>query len=121
MTNDKPTGWGGETEAELAPLMRLADLLLIYVALWLPTYARGEVWDQRSWIAATTAAILFLVIGQSLSVYQSGRGAPLRPQIFRIWAGWFAGVVPAAAGQGRSSSHGPYLSRRRPAPKSTNS
>jgi putative colanic acid biosynthesis UDP-glucose lipid carrier transferase len=94
MTRDKPTGWGGGSDAELAPLMRLVDLVLIYVALWLPIYARGEVWDQRSWIAASIAAVLFLVIGQSLSVYQSARDARLRPQLVRIWSGWLAGVVP---------------------------
>ena len=94
MTNEKPTGWGGGSDAELAPLMRLVDLVLIYVALWLPTYARGEVWGQKSWIAASIAAVLFLVIGQSLSVYQSSRGARLRSQLVRIWAGWFIGVVP---------------------------
>ncbi len=94
MTVDKPTGWGGGSDAELAPLMRLVDLLLIYVALWLPTYARGEEWTQRSWIAATISAVLFLVIGQSLNVYQSARGAGLRAQILRIWTGWMAGVVP---------------------------
>ncbi len=94
MTNTKPTGWGGASDAELAPLMRLVDLVLIYVALWLPTYARGQVWDQKAWIAATIAAVLFLVIGQSLSVYQRARGARLRAQLMRIWAGWIAGVVP---------------------------
>ena len=94
MTNEKPTGWGGGSDAELAPLMRLVDLVLIYVALWLPTYARGEVWGQKSWIAASIAAVLFLVIGQSLSVYQSSRGVRLRAQLVRIWAGWFIGVVP---------------------------
>ncbi|MGB5701356.1 MAG: undecaprenyl-phosphate glucose phosphotransferase [Polyangiales bacterium] len=94
MTNNKLTGWGGDSDAELAPLMRLVDLVLIYVALWLPTYARAEVWDQRAWIAATIAAVLFLVIGQSLSVYESARGARLRAQLMRIWAGWIAGVVP---------------------------
>jgi putative colanic acid biosynthesis UDP-glucose lipid carrier transferase len=94
MTNEKPTGWGGGSDAELAPLMRLVDLVLIYVALWLPTYARGEVWGQKSWIAASIAAVFFLVIGQSLNVYQTSRGARLRPQLMRIWAGWFVGVVP---------------------------
>jgi len=94
MTNEKQTGWGGASDAELAPLMRLVDLILIYVALWLPTYARGQVWDQKAWVAATIAAVLFLVIGQSLSVYQSARGARLRAQLLRIWWGWIAGVVP---------------------------
>ena len=94
MTDSNPSGWGGAGDAELAPLMRLVDLVLIYVALWLPTYARGETWDQMSWIAASIAAVLFLVVGQSLSVYQSGRGARLRPQLVRIWAGWFTGVIP---------------------------
>jgi putative colanic acid biosynthesis UDP-glucose lipid carrier transferase len=94
MTNDQPTGWGGAADAELAPLMRLVDLVIIYLALWLPTYARGEEWTQRAWIAATIGAVLFLVIGQSLNVYQSARGARLRGQIVRIWGGWLAGVVP---------------------------
>ncbi|MGB5312350.1 MAG: undecaprenyl-phosphate glucose phosphotransferase [Polyangiales bacterium] len=94
MTKDKQTGWGGASDAELAPLMRLVDLILIYVALWLPIYARGQVSDQKAWIAATIAAVLFLVIGQSLSVYQSARGARLRAQLLRIWWGWIAGVVP---------------------------
>ena len=94
MTDTNPTGWGGAGDAELAPVMRLVDLVLIYVALWLPTYARGEMWDQKAWIAGSIAAVLFLVVGQSLSVYQSSRGARLRPQLIRIWAGWFAGVVP---------------------------
>jgi putative colanic acid biosynthesis UDP-glucose lipid carrier transferase len=77
--------------------MRIVDLLLIYVALWIATNAYGDQWtqwDQKSWIAASVAAALFLVIGQSLSVYQSAPGARLRRQIMRIWGGWFAGVVP---------------------------
>ena len=94
MTKHKPTGWGGGADAELAPLMRLVDLVLIYVALWLPTYARGETWDDRDWIAASVAAVLFLVVGQSLNVYQSARGARLRPQLVRICSGWLVGVVP---------------------------
>ena len=94
MTMNTPTGWGASPDAELAPLLRLVDLILIYLALWLSTYARGEDWDERSWIAGSIAAVLFLVIGQSLNVYQSARGARLRPQIVRIWIGWFAGVVP---------------------------
>lgn len=92
--DDKPTGWGGGGDAELAPLMRVVDLALIYGGLWLPTYARGEVWGQKEWIAGTIAAVVFLVIGQSLSVYESVRGVRLRQQLVRIWAGWFGGVVP---------------------------
>ena len=94
MTEKKPRGWGGASDAELAPLMRVIDMLLIYFALWLPTYARGAEWSQRSWIAASIAAVLFLVVGQSLNLYQSARGLRLRPQLIRIVAGWFVGVVP---------------------------
>jgi len=94
MTSKKPTGWGGGADAELAPIMRLVDFALIYVALWLPTYARGEVWEQRSWAAATIAAVLFMVIGQSLRLYESARGTSLRAQLMRIWSGWFVAVVP---------------------------
>jgi putative colanic acid biosynthesis UDP-glucose lipid carrier transferase len=94
MTSKKPTEWGGGADAELAPLMRLIDFVLIYAALWLPTYARGGVWDQRSWTAATIAAVLFLVMGQSLRLYESPRGTRLKPQLVRLWAGWFIGVVP---------------------------
>ena len=53
MTSKKPTEWGGGADAQLAPFMRLIDFVLIYAALWLPIYARGGVWDQRSWAAAT--------------------------------------------------------------------
>ena len=35
MTDSNPSGWGGAGDAELAPLMRLVDLVLIYLALWL--------------------------------------------------------------------------------------
>ena len=94
MTSKKPTEWGGAADAELAPIMRVVDFVLIYAALWLPTYARGEAWDQKSWTAATIAAVLFMVIGQSLRLYQSARGDRLKPQLVRIWAGWFVGVVP---------------------------
>jgi putative colanic acid biosynthesis UDP-glucose lipid carrier transferase len=94
MTSKKPTGWGGGGDAELAPLTRLVDFVLIYAALWLPTYARGEVWGQRSWTAATIAAVLFMLIGQSLRIYETARGAGLKPQLVRAWAGWFVGVVP---------------------------
>jgi putative colanic acid biosynthesis UDP-glucose lipid carrier transferase len=95
MTSKKPTGWAGGADAELAPLMRLVDFVLIYTALWLPTYARGDVWDQRSWIAATIAAVLFMLIGPSVGLYESARGARLTPQLMRAWAAWFVGVVPA--------------------------
>ena len=94
MTSKKPTEWGGSTDAEFAPLLRLIDFALIYGALWLPTYARGEGWNQRSWTAATIAAFLFLLIGQSLRLYRSGRGVRLKPQLVRVWTGWFVGVVP---------------------------
>ena len=94
MTSKKPTEWGGGADAEFAPLMRLIDFALIYGALWLPTYARAEVWDQRSWTAATIAAVLFMLIGQSLRLYRSVRGARLKPQLVRVWMGWFVGVVP---------------------------
>jgi len=94
MTSKKPTEWGGAADAELAPLMRLVDFVLIYLALWLPTYARGGIWDQRSWAAATIAAVLFTLIGQSLRLYESARGTRLTPQLMRGWAGWFVGVVP---------------------------
>jgi putative colanic acid biosynthesis UDP-glucose lipid carrier transferase len=94
MTSNKPTEWGGATDAELAPLMRVVDFMLIFGALWLPTYARGEIWDQKAWTAATIAAVLFLVIGQSLRLYQAARGIRLKPQLMRVSAGWFIGVVP---------------------------
>ena len=94
MTSKKPTEWGGGADAQLAPLMRLIDFVLIYAALWLPTYARGEVWDQKSWTVGTIAAIVFLVIGQSLRLYEGARGARLRPRLVRTWAAWFLGVVP---------------------------
>jgi putative colanic acid biosynthesis UDP-glucose lipid carrier transferase len=94
MTSKKPTGWGRSGDAEFASLMRLVDFVLIYVALWLPTYARGEVWDQRSWAAATIAAPLFVAIGQSLRIYESARGTGLKPQLARVWGSWFVGVVP---------------------------
>jgi len=94
MTSKKTTDWGGGSDAELAPLMRLIDFALVYAGLWLPTYARGEVWDQRSWTAGTIGAVLFLVIAQSLRLYESTRGARLMSQLVRAWAGWFFGVVP---------------------------
>ena len=95
MTNSTPSGWGGQSEGELAPLMRLVDLVLIYVSLWLAILVRGEDWEQRWWIAASIAAVVFLFLGQSLNVYQGSRGARLRPQIVRIWAAWIGGVIPA--------------------------
>ena len=94
MTSKKPTEWGGKTDAELAPLMRLIDFASIYGALWVPTYARGGVWDQRSWAAATIAALVFVVMGQSLGLYRSARGVRLRPQLLRVWASWLLCVVP---------------------------
>jgi putative colanic acid biosynthesis UDP-glucose lipid carrier transferase len=95
MTSKKPTEWGGSADADLAPLTRLIDFALIYAALWLPTYARGDVWDQRAWTAATIAAVLFMVVGQSLGLYGEARGARLKPQLTRAWGVWFVGVVPA--------------------------
>jgi putative colanic acid biosynthesis UDP-glucose lipid carrier transferase len=94
MTSKKPTRWGGGPDAELAPLMRLADFVLIYVALWLPTYASGQSWDERAWTAATIAGVLFMLIGQSLQLYQSDRGMRLKRELVRAWGGWFLGVVP---------------------------
>ena len=93
MPSKKPTDWGRGIDAELAPLMRLVDFALIYLALWLPTLTRGEVWYQRSWLAATLAAILFLLIAQSLQLYESSRAVPLKRVVMRAWTAWF-GVVP---------------------------
>lgn len=95
MTSKKSIGWGDGADAELAPLMRLVDFAVIYAALWLPTYAWGEDWDQREWAAATIAAALFIVIGQSLQLYESARGSRLKPLLVRAWAVWFVGVVPS--------------------------
>ncbi|MFW2389234.1 MAG: undecaprenyl-phosphate glucose phosphotransferase [Polyangiales bacterium] len=94
MTSKKPTEWGGATDAELAPLMRVVDFGLIFGALWLPIYARGEIWDEKAWTAGTIGAVLFLVIGQSLRLYQAARGIRLKPLLVRVWSGWFVGVVP---------------------------
>jgi putative colanic acid biosynthesis UDP-glucose lipid carrier transferase len=94
MTSKKPTEWGGSADAEFAPLVRLVDFALVYGALWLPTYAREGTWDERSWTAATVAAALFMLIGQSLRLYRSARGVRLKPQLVRVWTAWFAGVVP---------------------------
>ena len=46
MTSKKPTEWGGGADTDLAPLTRLIDFALIYAALWVPIYARGEAWVQ---------------------------------------------------------------------------
>jgi putative colanic acid biosynthesis UDP-glucose lipid carrier transferase len=94
MTSKKPTEWSGGADADLAPVTRVIDFALVYAALWLPTYARGEAWDENSWAAATIAAVLFMVIGQSLRLYESPRGARLKPQLARAWGVWFFGVVP---------------------------
>ena len=95
MTSKKPTDWGGGADADLAPLTRLVDFVLIYAALWLPTYARGEAWDQKAWIAGTIAAVLFMVIVQSLRLYGTAAEARVKPQLARAWTAWFVGVVPA--------------------------
>ncbi len=94
MPSKKPTDWGRGPDAELAPLMRLVDFALVYVALWLPTLARGEVWDQRSWIAASLAAILFLLIAQAVKLYDRSRAVRLKRLVVRAWTTWFGGVVP---------------------------
>lgn len=94
MPSKKPTDWGRGTDAELAPLMRLVDFGLIYLALWLPTLGRDEVWNELSWIASTAAAILFLLIAQSLKLYESTRAVRLKRLLVRAWGVWFGGVVP---------------------------
>jgi len=94
MTSKKPTEWGGGADADLAPLTRLIDFALIYAALWVPIYARGEAWDQKAWIAGTIAAVLFMVIAQSLRLYGTVAEARVKPQLVRAWAAWFVGVVP---------------------------
>ena len=94
MTSKKPTEWGRGADAHLAPLTRLIDFALIYAALWVPIYARGEAWDQKAWIAGTIAAVLFMVIAQSLRLYGTVAEARVKPQLVRAWAAWFVGVVP---------------------------
>ncbi|MGB5812165.1 MAG: undecaprenyl-phosphate glucose phosphotransferase [Polyangiales bacterium] len=94
MPSKKPTDWGRGTDAELAPLMRVADFGLIYLALWLPTLARGEEWNERSWFAATTGAVVFGLIAQSLKLYENSRAVRLKQLVVRASLGWIAGVVP---------------------------
>lgn len=94
MPSKKPTDWGRGADAEPALLTRLVDFGLIYLALWLPTLARDEVWNELSWIASTTGGVLFLLIAQSLKLYESTRAVRLKRLLVRAWGAWFGGVVP---------------------------
>jgi putative colanic acid biosynthesis UDP-glucose lipid carrier transferase len=94
MTSKKPSGWAGRDDSDLAPLMRVVDATIILLSLWMPTVVRGETWDQRSWATATVGAVLFVLVGQLLRLYDSSRGVPLKQRLMLAWGGWFGGVVP---------------------------
>ena len=71
----------------------MIDAALIFVALWLPTYVYEREWGQHEWAASTIASILFVLVGQSLRLYDQWRGDRLKREIVQIWWGWFV-VLP---------------------------
>ena len=94
MPRNKLTGLA-RGDSELAPAMRLIDAALVCGTFWLANLIREHAWGQNEWGAAIIGAALFLLVGQLLSLYESTRGASLKRQLVRAWAGWFMGVVPA--------------------------
>ena len=73
--------------------MRVVDAALIFLALGIPSLVYGREWAQREWAAATIAAVLFVLVGQSLRLYDRWRGDRLKREIVQIWWGWFV-VLP---------------------------
>ena len=81
--------WRSGGGSKLGSLMRVVDVALIFSALWLPTLAYGRDWTGLEWAGGTIAAALFLMVGQSLRLYERWRGDRLKREIVQIWWAWF--------------------------------
>ena len=79
-------------EAKLDFLVRLADAVLIAVAMYLVCLVFSEGWQNRYTAAVAIAVVAFYLLGQLNDLYRSSRAEPLRSWIGRVWSAWL-GVI----------------------------
>lgn len=94
MAAESTADWGQGRESALAPVLMALDIGAIFLGLWLPTIIRGQPWHQRDWAAAMIAAVLFLLVGRSMRLYDKTRGLKLKRELVRSWMTWFTVVMP---------------------------
>ncbi len=74
--------------------MRIVDAALIFAALWLPTALYARPWHAGDWSAATIAAVMYVLVGQSFRLYDRSRGDRLKEELAQALIAWFGIVIP---------------------------
>ncbi|MEA3276731.1 MAG: undecaprenyl-phosphate glucose phosphotransferase [Pseudomonadota bacterium] len=82
------TGIIREHQSRLAFLYRISDSLIILAALYLSAGIYGIPWTEHYLIAGVLAMILFYIAAESVQLYRSWRGVPLRQQVQPLAVSW---------------------------------
>lgn len=92
-------------------VMRLFDAALILAGLWIPETLYARQWNATDWSAATIAAVLFVLVGQSFRLYDRRRGDRLKEEVAQALIAWFGIVVPLLLFLGFMSKSAEQFSR----------
>ncbi len=109
-TSPGRTHWG-RGASSLGILVRVVDAALIFATLWIPTTLYSRSWGDTEWSAATVAAVLYVLVGQSFRLYDRWRGDKLKQEIAHALIAWFGVVVPLLLFLGFLSKSAPEFSR----------
>lgn len=75
-------------QAELDFGVRLSDMALVGLSLWLSCLFHDVAWTNIETAAAITAGVLFYLSAQATGLYVAHRGHPLRDEITRVVTTW---------------------------------
>ena len=74
--------------ATLVLLLRLGDVALICLALFVASLTKSIVWSREHFLAAGIAGGVFWFASGANGLYGTWRGVPIRKQVFRVWTTW---------------------------------
>ncbi|MBA52907.1 MAG: undecaprenyl-phosphate glucose phosphotransferase [Pseudomonadales bacterium] len=91
MTSD---GFVRNNVNQFAFLYRLADLVIIQVALWVATYLYGTKYDFLYFVLALIANLSYSFVSELLWLYRSWRAGALKEMLFYTLLSWTIALLP---------------------------